>query len=184
MTIYKLADIVFFGFAVYSFYFVIFKHFTFYKKNLTLQKIEAASITLVSIAGLLYSIFWIYETGSILLGDDVDTKNNFIQRFFGPYSFSLWLHPIMYLVTTQILRIKKVANNTILRIIISFLLFLNFEKYVIIVTSLHRDYLPSSWTMYSDYSFFGYIIADWLIKLLIFSSLLTITYLIKNRKSL
>ncbi len=50
----------------------------------------------------------------------------------------------------QLLWFKAVRTNTKLLFVLS--LFVNFgmwlERFVIIVTSLHRDFLPSSWGMY------------------------------------
>ena len=46
--------------------------------------------------------------------------------------------------------LEKIWKNVMLRIIFSFLLIISIEKYIIIITSFHSYYLPSSWTMYSD----------------------------------
>jgi molybdopterin-containing oxidoreductase family membrane subunit len=47
--------------------------------------------------------------------------------------------------------IKKLRTSIIFSFIISIVVNIGmwFERFVIIVTSLHRDYLPSSWTMFS-----------------------------------
>ena len=44
--------------------------------------------------------------------------------------------------------VKKIRTNIIWSFIISIVVNVGmwFERFVIIVTSLHRDYLPSSWT--------------------------------------
>jgi molybdopterin-containing oxidoreductase family membrane subunit len=46
---------------------------------------------------------------------------------------------------------KKLENKYYVSFIISIVVNIGmwFERFVIIVTSLHRDYLPSSWTMFS-----------------------------------
>src|SRR4051812_5388944 len=53
-------------------------------------------------------------------------------------------------ITPQLFWIKKLRRSVAATFIIS--IFVNigmwFERFVIIVTSLHRDYLPSSWIMY------------------------------------
>jgi molybdopterin-containing oxidoreductase family membrane subunit len=53
-------------------------------------------------------------------------------------------------ITPQLFWFKKIRKSFIATFIIS--IFVNigmwFERFVIIVTSLHRDYLPSSWTMF------------------------------------
>ena len=74
----------------------------------------------------------------------------FINRATGPY---WWAYAIMMtcnVVTPQLFWSKKIRNSFVASFIIS--IFVNigmwFERFVIIVTSLHRDYLPSSWTMF------------------------------------
>ena len=54
-------------------------------------------------------------------------------------------------VSPQVMWIKKIRTNIIWSFIISIVVNIGmwFERFVIIVTSLHRDYLPSSWTMFS-----------------------------------
>ena len=54
-------------------------------------------------------------------------------------------------VSPQVMWIKKIRTNIIWAFIISIVVNIGMwlERFVIIVTSLHRDYLPSSWTMFS-----------------------------------
>lgn len=74
----------------------------------------------------------------------------FLNRATGPY---WWAYAIMMtcnVVTPQLFWFKKIRRSLKITFIIS--IFINigmwFERFVIVVTSLHRDYLPSSWTMY------------------------------------
>jgi molybdopterin-containing oxidoreductase family membrane subunit len=50
----------------------------------------------------------------------------------------------------QLLWSKKVRSNTVVLFIISLIVNVGMwlERFVIIVTSLHRDFLPSSWAMF------------------------------------
>jgi len=54
-------------------------------------------------------------------------------------------------LTPQLYCITKIRTSFVATFVIS--IFINigmwFERFVIIVTSLHRDYLPSAWTMFS-----------------------------------
>jgi molybdopterin-containing oxidoreductase family membrane subunit len=75
----------------------------------------------------------------------------FLNRATGPY---WWAYAIMMtcnVITPQLFWFKKIRRNLALTFVIS--IFINigmwFERFVIVVTSLHRDYLPSSWSMYS-----------------------------------
>jgi molybdopterin-containing oxidoreductase family membrane subunit len=75
----------------------------------------------------------------------------FWNRLVGPYKL-IWLALIFCnAVCTQFLWSRRVRDNMfwlfILSIVINTGMWL--ERFVIIVTSLHRDFLPSSWGMYS-----------------------------------
>ena len=74
----------------------------------------------------------------------------FMNRATGPY---WWAYMIMIgcnVVSSQLLWIKKLRKSLIFTFFLSIVINIGmwFERFVIIVTSLHRDYLTSSWTMY------------------------------------
>ncbi|MEO7675270.1 MAG: hydrogenase, partial [Verrucomicrobiota bacterium] len=74
-------------------------------------------------------------------------KYAFMNRAFGPYWWAYWSMIMCNVITPHLFWFKKVRRNVVIVFIIS--IFVNigmwFERFVIIVTSLHRDYLPSSW---------------------------------------
>lgn len=71
----------------------------------------------------------------------------FINRAFGPYAWAYWIMVSCNVISPQIFWFKKMRENLWVMFIVS--IFVNigmwFERFVIIVTSLHRDFLPSSW---------------------------------------
>lgn len=75
----------------------------------------------------------------------------FMNRALGPFSWAYWIMVGCNLITPQFFWFKKIRTNMIMVFILS--IFINigmwFERFVIIVTSLHRDYLPSAWAMYT-----------------------------------
>ena len=86
----------------------------------------------------------------------------FINRAFGHYAWAYWIMIGCNVITPQFFWFKAVRNNTAFVWILS--IFVNvgmwFERFVIIVTSLARDFLPSSWGYYSPsiveiFTFFG-----------------------------
>ena len=72
------------------------------------------------------------------------------NRMFGPYGWSYWTLISINVVMVQFLWLKSVRHNTTLLFIMS--IFVNIgmwlERFVIIVTSLNRDFIPASWGMY------------------------------------
>jgi Ni/Fe-hydrogenase subunit HybB-like protein len=72
------------------------------------------------------------------------------NRMHGPYSLYYWALILCNIITPQFLWSKKIRSNLLALWIISFIVSIGMwlERFVIVVTSLHRDYLPSSWGMY------------------------------------
>ena len=68
-----------------------------------------------------------------------------------PYWWAYWTMISCNVICPQLFWFKKVRTNMWIVFVIS--IFVNigmwFERFVIIVTSLHRDYLPSNWAYYS-----------------------------------
>lgn len=71
----------------------------------------------------------------------------FLNRASGPYAWAYWTMVICNVVTPQLLWFKRIRRSALLMYPIVLLINVGmwFERFVIIVTSLHRDYLPSSW---------------------------------------
>lgn len=69
----------------------------------------------------------------------------------GPYWWSYWLLIFCNGLSIQLLWFKRFRESEFWLFLISIIVSLGMwlERFVIIVTSLHRDFLPSSWAMYS-----------------------------------
>lgn len=118
-------------------------------------KIVLATGTIVGYAyGMEFFIAW--------YGANPNEGFAFINRAFGHYAWAYWIMISCNVITPQFFWFKKVRENTAFVWILS--IFVNvgmwFERFVIIVTSLARDFLPSSWGYYSPsiveiFTFFG-----------------------------
>jgi len=73
------------------------------------------------------------------------------NRMTGPYAWSFWMLIFCNGIVPQLLWFKRIRRNTIAIFIISIVINIGMwlERFVIVVTSLHRDFLPSSWDMYA-----------------------------------
>jgi Ni/Fe-hydrogenase subunit HybB-like protein len=73
------------------------------------------------------------------------------NRTTGPYAGAYWILIFCNAVAPQILWIKRMRTNLAVLFIVALIVGVGMwlERFVIIVTSLHRDFLPSSWGMYS-----------------------------------
>jgi molybdopterin-containing oxidoreductase family membrane subunit len=75
----------------------------------------------------------------------------FKNRAFGPYAWAYWIMVSCNVISPQLFWFKKIRTNLVAVFILS--IFVNigmwFERFVIVVTSLHRDFLPANWGYYS-----------------------------------
>ena len=75
----------------------------------------------------------------------------FLNRAFGPYWWAYWTMFSCNLFVPQLFWFKKIRTNLKAMWIMS--IFVNigmwFERFVIVVTSLHRDFMPANWDYYT-----------------------------------
>jgi Ni/Fe-hydrogenase subunit HybB-like protein len=86
------------------------------------------------------------------------------NRAFGPYAPAFWIMMTCNVIIPQLLWSRRVRRSLPLLFVISLVVNVGmwFERYVIVVTSLHRDYLPAAWgyydpTFYDFATYFGTI---------------------------
>ena len=75
----------------------------------------------------------------------------FVNRAFGDYSWAYWIMVSCNVITPQFIWFKKLRRSPMALFILS--IFVNigmwFERFVIVASSLHHDFLPSSWDYFS-----------------------------------
>jgi len=73
-----------------------------------------------------------------------------VNRFTGPYAPAYWSLILCNVLSIQLLWFERIRSSVAalfaIAIVVSIGMWL--ERFIIVVTSLHRDYLPSSWGMY------------------------------------
>ena len=75
----------------------------------------------------------------------------FLNRALGPYAWAYWIMVTCNVISPQIFWFKKARTSIPILFVVSIVINIGmwFERFVIIVTSLHRDFLPSSWGYFS-----------------------------------
>jgi hypothetical protein len=73
------------------------------------------------------------------------------NRSFGPFGWAFWLLMLCNIIVPQALWLSRVRATPWLLFCVAIIVNIGMwlERYVIIVVSLHRDFLPSSWGMYA-----------------------------------
>ena len=74
----------------------------------------------------------------------------FINRATGPYWWAYWSMMTCNVISPQLMWFRKLRSSLYFTFFISIVVNIGmwFERYVIIVTSIHRDYLPAAWSMH------------------------------------
>ncbi len=75
----------------------------------------------------------------------------FLNRALGPYAWAYWIMVACNVISPQIFWFKKARTSIPILFVMSIVINVGmwFERFVIIVTSLSRDFLPSSWGYFS-----------------------------------
>ena len=147
---YFVAGAIFSGFAMVLTLMIITRKVFKLEHYITLEHIESMNkviITTGSIVGIAYTTEFFIAWYS---GVEYE-QYAFINRATGPYWWAYWSMMTCNVITPQLFWFRTIRRSLTATFIIS--IFVNigmwFERFVIIVTSLHRDYLPSSWAMFS-----------------------------------
>ncbi|MBP9682920.1 MAG: polysulfide reductase NrfD [Bacteriovorax sp.] len=147
---YFVIGAVFSGFAMVSTLLIITRKVMKFEHFITVSHIEAMCKVLI-LTGMLVGFAYATEFFIAWYGGNEYERYAFVNRATGPYAWAYWTMVACNVISPQFLWVRAIRTNLKLVFIIS--IFINigmwFERFVIITTSLHRDYLPSSWAMYS-----------------------------------
>lgn len=146
---YFVAGAVFSGFAMVLTLMIIARKTLRLKDYITDGHIEKMTMVIILTGGIV-TLSYATEFFMAWYSGNGYEQFVFLNRAFGPFAWAYWIMVGCNLITPQLFWFKKVRTNILVVFILS--IFINigmwFERFVIIVTSLHRDYLPSSWVMY------------------------------------
>ena len=146
---YFVAGAIYSGFAMVLTLAIPVRHFYKLHDFITMRHIEnMAKITLAT--GLV--VFYGYMTELFFGWYSANEYEQYMvqNRMFGPYWYMYWTLIFCNGLTPQLLWFRKVRRNLVVLFVISLIVNVGMwlERFVIVVTSLHRDFLPSSWGMY------------------------------------
>ena len=146
---YFVAGAIFSGFAMVVFVLVIVRKVFDLEGIITMNTLDNMNKVI-----LLTSLMVGYSYGmEFFMGwysGEVIEKFVIINRAFGPYAWSYWIMISCNVLFPQLFWFKKFRRSIPVMFVVSIYVLIGmwFERFVIIVTSLHRDFLPSSWGMF------------------------------------
>ena len=147
---YFVAGAIFSGFAMVSLLLIILRKVCKLEAYITLKHIELMN-TVMLVAGSIVAVAYLTEFFMAMRSHSEFEKYVFINRATGAYAWAFWTMIICNIVLPQLLWFKKLRRSITFSVCVALVVCVGmwFERFVIIVTSLHRGYLPSSWTMFS-----------------------------------
>jgi len=146
---YFVAGAIFSGFAMVLSLMIVTRKVFKLEDYITIGHIELMNIVII-ITGSIVGIAYITEFFIAWYSGVEAEQYAFFNRMFGPYWWAYWSMMTCNVISPQLFWFKKIRTSIVATFILSIVVNIGmwFERFVIIVTSLHRDYLPSSWAMF------------------------------------
>lgn len=146
---YFVAGAIFSGFAMVQTLLLVMRKVVNLEEYITLNHVELMN-KIIMLTGSIVGVAYITELFMSWYSGVEYEQYAFLNRATGPYWWAYWAMMSCNVISPQVFWSKKLRRNITFTFILSIVVNIGmwFERFVIIVTSLHRDYLPSSWSMF------------------------------------
>ena len=148
---YFVAGAIYSGFAMVITLAIPLRKYYGLEDFLTIRHLDNMGKILLA-TGLIVAYGYLMETFmSFYTGPTTPDRYMMMNRMTGPYAPIYWLLILCNIaIPLTALWFSKVRQNVVALFVISLIVQTGMwlERFVIVVTSLHRDFLPSSWGMY------------------------------------
>jgi molybdopterin-containing oxidoreductase family membrane subunit len=147
---YFVVGAIFSGFAMVLTLMIIIRWVFKMNDYVTDSHLEAIAKILVFISLIMGTAYLTEIFIAWYSGSEYEMFTFFKNRITGEYAFMFWTMFICNAIVPQIFWFKKFRTSIVVLFLVSLLINLGmwYERFNIIVTSLSRDYLPSSWAPY------------------------------------
>jgi molybdopterin-containing oxidoreductase family membrane subunit len=146
---YFVAGAIYSGFAMVLTLAIPIRHFYHLEDLVTDRHLDIMAKVMLG-TGLIVAYGYLIEAFLAFYSGDQYEIYMMTNRFKGPYAPLYWMLISCNIIIPQLLWSKKVRRNVGLLFVLSLVVNTGMwlERFVIIVISLSRDYIPSSWGMY------------------------------------
>ncbi|PIB36500.1 hydrogenase [Reichenbachiella sp. 5M10] len=146
---YFVAGAIFSGFAMVLTLLLVTRRVYKLEDYITMQHMELMNI-IIMVTGSIVGVAYITELFIAWYSGVEGEQYAFLNRVSGPYAWAYFSMMTCNVISPQLFWFKKIRTNIAATFVISIIVNIGmwFERFVIIVTSLHRDFLPSSWAMF------------------------------------
>jgi molybdopterin-containing oxidoreductase family membrane subunit len=146
---YFVAGAVFSGFAMVLTLMIITRKVLGFEHLITMRHLENIA-KIIIVTGGIVSLSYATEFFIAWYSGNPYERFVFLNRATGPFKWAFWTMFACNVASPHLFWFKKLRTNIPFLFVMSLVINVGmwFERFVIIVTSLHRDYLPSSWSTY------------------------------------
>ncbi|WP_353196402.1 NrfD/PsrC family molybdoenzyme membrane anchor subunit [Parapedobacter defluvii] len=146
---YFVAGAIFSGFAMVQTLLLVMRKVLNFENYITMFHIESMN-KIIMVTGSIVGIAYLTELFIAWYSGSEYEMYAFANRIAGPYWWAYWTMMTCNVISPQLFWFKKIRTSIPISWVLSIVVNIGmwFERFVIIVTSLHRDYLPSSWAMF------------------------------------
>jgi len=146
---YFVAGAIFSGFAMVNTLLIPARQFFGLKSIIEMRHLEQMNKIILA-TGTMVGYAYAMEFFIAWYGASSYEQFTFINRAFGPYAWAYWTMVSCNVIFPQLFWFRKVRTNIGAMMVICVLVNVGmwFERFVIIATSLARDFLPSAWGYY------------------------------------
>jgi Ni/Fe-hydrogenase subunit HybB-like protein len=148
---YFVAGAIFSGFAMVQTLLIVTRKVLALEDYITLEHIEVMNKVIV-LTGSIVGVAYITELFISWYGQNPYEMAAFKNRWdlSTPYGWAYWLMMSCNVIAPQFFWFRKLRRNIVFTFFMSIIVNVGmwFERFVIIVTSIYRDYIPSSWSTY------------------------------------
>jgi len=147
---YFVAGAIFSGFAMVLTLMIVARKVLSLEQYITIEHIESMN-KIITLTGSIVGCAYLTELFTAWYSGNMYEQYAFANRALGPYFWAYWSMMTCNVLSPQLFWIKPLRRNVWFTFFMSIIINVGmwFERFVIIVTSVHRDYLPSAWTYYS-----------------------------------
>jgi molybdopterin-containing oxidoreductase family membrane subunit len=147
---YFVAGAIYSGFAMVMTLAIPIRKFYKLEDLVTMRHLDNMAKVMLA-TGLIVAYGYLMETFMAFYSANQFERYSIMNRMTGPYAPVYWLLILCNIAIPQMLWSRRVRSSVPWLFVISLVVNVGMwlERFVIVVVSLHRDYLPSSWGMYT-----------------------------------
>src|ERR1700678_4066449 len=146
---YFVAGAIYSGFAMVITLAIPIRKFYHLEDLVTMRHLDNMAKEMLA-TGVIVDYGYMMETFIAFYSGNQYDRYMIMNRMTGPYAFFYWLLIACNIVIPQVLWSRKVRNSVPILFVVALVVNVGMwlERFVIVVVSLHRDYIPSAWGTY------------------------------------